>query len=224
MPKSSTSIKKVVSFYLIPGLILLLMIIFIRWILTTVLPVTWVEMKYQYHRTLTTVFHVPDLKSLILPDFSWMTWEGMSEHQEYGIRIPAIFLDEPVIFNVDPNDAKQYQQALKAGIAHASSTAFPDHGGLGYYFAHSSSGDVDLRNNAIFYLLDKLEEGDKVYIWHHRNKYEYQVYGKLIAKPSEVEFLYQDYNQETVVLQTCWPPGSDLQRLLVFAERVQLSD
>jgi len=212
--------KRLVSFYLLPFLIFFLFLIFIKWVVTTVVPVALVEVKYQYHHTLTTVFNVPDLKSLIVPDFSWMTWEGYSKHQEYGIRIPAIFLDEPVIFNVDPNDPNQYKKALKEGIAHASSTSFPDNPGLGYYFAHSSSGEVDLRNNAIFYLLGKLVEGDSVFIWHHGQKFEYEVYGQLIVEPNDVGFLYQEYDGEKIVLQTCWPPGSDRQRLLVFAQRV----
>ncbi len=220
MSFSWSKIRRWLTLYLLPILSVLLFLIFLRWIVTTVMPVVWVETKYQYRKTLITVFHVPDLKSLIIPNFSWMTWEGISNHQQYGIRIPAIFLDEPVVFNVDPNDNSQYTQALKEGIAHASSTAFPDNPGLGYYFAHSSSGEVDLRNNAIFYLLGKLKEGDKIFIWYDQKKFEYQVYGQLIVEPNEVNFLYQEYDGEKIVLQTCWPPGSDRQRLLVFAERV----
>lgn len=183
------------------------------------MPVAFVEAKYQYHRTLTSVFNVPNIQSLIVPDFSWMSWEAISQHKEYGIRIPALYLDEPVVFNVDPNDFKQYTAALKQGIAHASSTAFPDQGGMGYYFAHSSSGEINLQYNAIFYLLGKLEEGDKIHIWHHGNRHDYEVYGQLITDPGEVEFLYEQYDDETIVLQTCWPPGSDSHRLIVFAQR-----
>lgn len=213
-------IKSGVGRYFLPGLSIVLFLIFIRWLLTTFLPVVFVETRYQYQRVLTSVFHVSSLKGLLVPDFSFMTTEGLSQNKEYGIAIPAIFLDEPVVFNVDPNDVSQYTAALKKGIAHASSTSFPDHGGLGYYFAHSSSGEIDLRNNAIFFLLGKLQENDRVYIWHHQRKYEYHVTGKMVVGPKDLDFLYQPYDRETIVLQTCWPPGSDLQRLLVFAERV----
>lgn len=184
------------------------------------MPVLWVETKYQYRRVLSDVFNVPDLQALIVPDFSWFTWERTTHYPEYGIKIPAIFMDEPVVFNVDPNDTAQYTEALKKGIAHASSTAFPDNGGLGYYFAHSSSGELRLQNNAVFYLLGKLKEGDKVFIWHDGKSFEYRVIEQRVNAPGETEFLYQKYEEETIVLQTCWPPGSTLQRMLVFAKRV----
>ncbi|MBD3279259.1 MAG: sortase [Candidatus Pacebacteria bacterium] len=207
--------------YLLPILILVLFLIFLRWIITTVMPVLWVETKYQYHQTLTNVFHVPNLKALIVPDFSWLNWEESTKYPEYGIRIPAIFLDEPVVFNTDPNQSKQYTQALKKGIAHASSTAFPDNGGLGYYFAHSASDNLRIQYNAVFYLLGKLEKGDEIFIWHEGSKYEYQVYKKEVTQPQQVSFLYQDYDQETIVLQTCWPAGTTKERLLIFAKRVE---
>jgi len=212
-------VKSKLGRYFLPGLSILLIIIFFRWVLTTFLPVIYVEVRYQYQQVLTSVFHVSSLKDLFLPDFSGMTTVGLSQNREYGISIPAIYLDEPVVFNVDPNDVNQYTAALKKGIAHASSTSFPDHGGLGYYFAHSSSGEIDLRNNAIFFLLGKLQEGDSIYIWHHQRKFEYQVTGRTVVGPKDLDFLYQPYDRETIVLQTCWPPGSDAQRLLVFAVR-----
>ncbi len=206
--------------YLLPFCVVVFFVIFLRWVVTTVVPIVWVETKYQYHRTLTNVFHVPDLRSLVVPDFSWFDWQHTSKHPDYGIRIPAIYIDEQVIFNVDPNEPKQYSQALKKGIAHASSTALPDNADLGYYFAHSSSGEIDVRRNAIFYLLGKLEQGDKIHIWHDGRRFEYHVYASTVTKPGEVDFLYQSYEGEVIVLQTCWPPGGDHQRLLVFARRV----
>ncbi len=205
------------------GLIItsLLLLIFIRWLLTTLFPILWVEAKYQYHQTLQNTFHVPTLKALILPDFSWVNFTQSSKYGDYGIRIPAIFLDEPVVFNVDPNNSDQYKKALKKGIAHASSTAFPDNGGIGYYFAHSSSSDLRVQYNAVFYLLNKLEKGDQIFIWHEGEKNEYQVYEKRITEPNDVSFLNEQYQNESIVLQTCWPPGTVHQRLLVFAKRVE---
>jgi sortase (surface protein transpeptidase) len=40
-----------------------------------------------------------------------------------------------------------------------------------------------------------------------------------VTNPDDVSFLNQPYDQETIVMQTCWPPGTTSQRLLVFAER-----
>jgi sortase A len=198
-----------------------LLLIALRWLLTTILPIAVVEAKYQYQKTLHSTFNVASLRELILPDFSWFNPTERSKYRDYGIMIPALYLDEPVVFNVDPNRPEQYKQALKKGIAHASSTAFPDNGGIGYYFAHSSSSELRTQFNAVFYLLGKLEKRDEIIIWHDSEKFKYQVYQTKVTQPEDVSFLNQPYQQETIVLQTCWPPGTTRKRLLVFAKRVE---
>jgi len=45
------------------------------------------------------------------------------------------------------------------------------------------------------------------------------VIGKEIVDPTRVEFLTRKSNREFLTLQTCWPPGTTLKRLLVFAVR-----
>ncbi|MFZ5376744.1 MAG: sortase [Patescibacteria group bacterium] len=194
---------------------------FIIWLMLTVWPIIWVEAKYQYNTFLQEKLHISNLAQLFIPDFSSINLDGRSKYKDYGIRIPKIFLDEPVVFNVDPNNKEAYTQALKRGIAHASSTSFPDNGGLGYYFAHSSTTEFKTQYNAIFYLLGKLEVGDDIYIWHDGQKNHYQVIEKQVTEPNNVEFLYREQANESIVLQTCWPPGTTKQRMLIFAERVE---
>ncbi len=191
------------------------------WLLVTYLPVLIVETKYQVYTFITTQFHVQDLRSFFIPDFRNFDLSANSTHREYGITIPKLGIDEPVVFNVDPNNESAYRAALKEGIAHASGTAFPDNPGLGYYFAHSSNPDFRTQYNAIFYLLGKLNTGDKVYIWHDNQRYDYQVTSQAITSPTDVSFLQKSYDTESIVLQTCWPPGTTNQRMLVFAERVK---
>ena len=169
------------------------------------------------------LFGTSDLRTIILPNADWYL-AGGSQHRQYGIAIPSIFLDEPVVFNVDPNNPQEYQAALEKGIAHASSTAFPDSGGVGYYFAHSSSPEMRRQYNAIFYTLGKLKPGDDVYIWFDNTKYHYQVSDSVITDPQDVSFLEAQYDRETIVLQTCWPPGTTAKRRLVFAQRVNTGE
>ncbi len=196
------------------------LIAFLLWLFLVLLPVVFVEIKYQFKSFFQSI-GFSDLKSVFVPNFSEMTIVGnASKNKDYGIIIPKLGLDEKVIFNVDPNNEDQYRAALKMGIAHASSTSYPDENGLGYYFAHSSSPGFKTQYNAVFYLLDKLEEGDAVYIWNERKRYHYLVSEKMIKEPSDTAFLYQSYDSETIVLQTCWPPGTTQKRLLIFAKRV----
>ena len=196
-------------------------IVFLIWLLSVVLPITLLEITYQYKKTLRDVFHVSDIRGLILPQFNLDLRGFSSIHKTNGITIPALFIDSPIVFNVDPNDEKMYRAALGKGIAHASSTAFPGSGvGLGYYFAHSSAPQFVTQYNAIFYLLDKLKAGDEIYIFHDKEQTDYRVTTKEFTEPTDVSFLKRMYNKETIVLQTCWPPGTTRKRLLVYAERL----
>lgn len=193
--------------------------IFLYWFITVVAPVATVEANYQIKRTLVSAFGVQDLRGLLIPSFR-IGIKEQSKNETGGIVIPSLFLDEPIVFNVDPNNTPAYTEALKKGIAHASSTRLPDTGGIGYYFAHSSSPSMVRQYNAVFYLLGKLNGGEKIIVWHEGKPYHYKVTEKLITIPEDVSFLEPTkYTKETIVLQTCWPPGTTERRLLVFAER-----
>lgn len=195
------------------------LIAFLLWLFLVFLPVIFVETKYQF----TSFFRslgFTNMRSFFMPNPEDLTIVGnTSKNKQYGILIPKLSIDSPVVFNVDPNDEAQYKAALKQGIAHASSTSLPDESGLGYYFAHSSNPSARVQYNAIFYLLDKLVAGDEVYIWNEGKRYRYIVSDKMVKEPADTAFLYQAYGEETIVLQTCWPPGTTKQRLLVFARR-----
>lgn len=192
---------------------------FVFWLLSVLVPVTLIELRYQYTHTLAQAFGITDIRGLISPKFSVDLKGAMSTYTKDGITIPSLFIDEPVIYNVDPNDSTKYQEALKHGIAHASGTAFPGSGKMGYYFAHSSTPTFVRQFNAVFYLLHKLNINDEIYIFHDGKRTDYTVYAKQIVDPHDTAFLRYENPVETVVLQTCWPPGTTSERLLVFAKR-----
>lgn len=194
--------------------------LFLLWAISVLLPVTLIELRYQYKHTLSGVFGITDIRSLILPQFSVDLGSGQSNNQTAGITIPKLFIDEPVIFNVNPNNKSEYLAALKKGIAHASGTALPGSGGQGYYFAHSSTPAFVQQFNAVFYLIHKLDINDSIYIFRNGKRYSYAVYAKQITAPQDTAFLRYKNAAETIVLQTCWPPGTTAQRLLVFAKRI----
>ncbi len=192
--------------------------IFIIWLLNTFVPIIIVESRYQIQKFFREQLKITSLKELFVPDFSAFSDIG-SSYKDFGLYIPSIYLNEPIIANVDANNKKNYQQALKQGIAHAAGTPLPGNSGLGYYFAHSSSAGLISAKSAVFYLLGKLKAGDLVYIWHNNQKFTYQVTQTQITPANQTDFLTAHYEQETIVLQTCWPIGTNHQRLLVFAQR-----
>lgn len=138
----------------------------------------------------------------------------------FSIVIPKIGANARVLPNVNPADEKEYLQALKKGVAHAAGTAFPGEGGHIFLFAHSTDYFWNVGTyNAVFYLLYKLEKGDEIDLFYRGHRVVYKVIDKKIVNPSQVEFLTRKSNREFLTLQTCWPPGTTLKRLLVMAKR-----
>lgn len=161
-----------------------------------------------------------NLSNLFNPRISFALDPGGTINQS-GLVIPKIYLSEPVIKNVDPGSQTSYLPALKQGIAHAEGTGLPGDNKLGYYFAHSSSGELNIaRLNAVFYTLNKLEPGDPVYVWSNGHRFDYRVTSKEITDANDVSLLVNPPAIDAVALQTCWPPGTTLKRLIVMAERV----
>lgn len=60
---------------------------------------------------------------------------------------------------------------------------------------------------AIFSILDKLTDGDDIYINYNNVIFHYQVYDKFEVKPTQIEVLRQDEDSSYLSLITCTPPG-----------------
>lgn len=140
---------------------------------------------------------------------------------DFSIAIPKIGAVAPIIENVDPLNKNVYLKALKEGVAHAKGTAFPGEDGNVYIFAHSTDSFYNVgKYNAIFYLLGKLSKGDEVFIYYRGNKIKYLVDQVKIVKPDEIQYLTKKTDENTLTLQTCYPPGTTIDRLIVIANEV----
>ena len=140
---------------------------------------------------------------------------------DFSVVIPKIGANARILSNIDASDDKVYLNALNKGVAHALGTKFPGESGHIFLFAHSTDYFWNVGTyNAIFYLLNKLVKGDEVDLFYNGQRYVYRVISSVIADPDQVEYLTRKSNKEFLTLQTCWPPGTTLKRLLVFASRV----
>lgn len=145
--------------------------------------------------------------------------------QDFRIVIPKIGVNSAVIENIDPFNQSEYDEALKKGIAHAKNTQLPGEGGKIFLFAHSSGAPWELtQNNTVFLKLGSLDSGDKITIYRKGREYTYIVKEKKTVWPNEVNYLLDESEKEELILQTCTPIGTDLQRLLVFAELKKVVD
>ncbi|HVZ12182.1 MAG TPA: sortase [Patescibacteria group bacterium] len=139
---------------------------------------------------------------------------------DFSIVVPKIGAAEAITANVDPSNKEEYLRVLLHSIAHAKGTAYPGVNGTTYLFAHSADNFWDIgRYNAVFYLLKDMVPGDDVYLFFKGKRYDYTVYDTKLVDSSDVSYIDPALGKgERVILQTCWPPGTDWKRTLVFAK------
>lgn len=139
--------------------------------------------------------------------------------QEFQITIPKINVVSKVITNVDPSNSQEYEAVLLSeGVAHAKGSYLPGEKGPVVLFAHSTDSLVNvLQFNAQFFAVKELEEGDEIVINYNNQTYRYFVASKKVVAPEDLAAIQT--SSEDLVLSTCWPPGTNWQRLLVFAKK-----
>lgn len=139
----------------------------------------------------------------------------------FSILIPKFGANTQVFANIDPGNEREFLPVLQMGVAHARGTVFPGISGNIYLFAHSTDNFWDAgRYNAIFYLIKDLAIGDDIVVFFENRRHNYKVSESKIVDASEVSYIVksQEQKQETLILQTCWPPGTTWKRLVVLAK------
>lgn len=139
---------------------------------------------------------------------------------QFSIVIPKLEVSAPVFASVDPFNPSEYLPVLKKGVAHSKYSSFPDSFGNTYLFAHSTDAFYNVgKYNAVFYLLGKLEKGDEIDVYYKDQKYVYRVSDKKVVEPKDVFYLVNSGKGNILTLQTCYPPGTTLKRLIVIANQ-----
>jgi LPXTG-site transpeptidase (sortase) family protein len=182
----------------------------------------WMYLGYLYSPLISAIYQYKHAQKqeIVTPKV-----EIDNSDKSFYIQIPKILAFSKVEEGVSPFDKAEYERVLKQNlVAQAKGSATPG-GGEGkttYIFAHSSQEGVEMvRNNAVFYLLGELQIDDQIFLKYQGKDYEYRVREKRIVGAKEVSYLnYSDPNREMLILQTCWPIGTDWNRLLVMAELI----
>ena len=139
--------------------------------------------------------------------------------RDFGLVIPRIQINEQIFSEIDPTNPSEYLPALTQGVAHARGSVFPGKEGNIFIFAHSSDTPLNItRYNAVFYLIGKLNPNDEIIIYYQKRQYTYQVTDKKILSPKELDEFLGTLEGRTLTLQTCYPPGTTLKRLIVIAK------
>jgi len=135
---------------------------------------------------------------------------------DYLLKIDKINLSAPININVDGNNKETYNKALESGVAHLLGSALPGKVGNPFIFGHSSyyawkPGEY----KEIFRDLNDLDTGDIIIISSNLSIYNYKVSDKQVVSPDDVAVANQNYNEKKLTLMTCWPIGSDAERLVI---------
>ena len=142
---------------------------------------------------------------------------------DLGIVIEKIDVNSPIVAEVNSSNYKEYIAALSKGVAHAKGTAFPGEtdqtNNNVFLFAHSAINPIQAkRYNSVFYLLRKLEVGDRVVTFYKGKRFDYIVFDKRVVEATDVRYLTDISKDPILTMQTCDPPGSSLRRLIVTAK------
>jgi sortase A len=143
---------------------------------------------------------------------------------EPRLIIPKLNIDVPVRFDLALSDV---MEAMNNGVAHyriAGASAYPGEIGNFVITGHSA-GDIYSSNpyKYIFSGLERLEDGDLIYMNYNSVRYTYRVIKKEVVEPSNVAALVVDTNKPLLTLVTCTPLGTSRYRLLVTAEQISPS-
>ncbi len=144
--------------------------------------------------------------------------------RNFGLVIERIGVNTPIVADVSVTDEKAYKEALKYGVAHAISSDYPSEAPSNVYlFAHSSVNFWQLGKYATaFNLLRKLDLEDRVHIFFEGKTFVYRVVNKEMMKGWNTYPLTRAVIEPTLTLQTCDPPGTTLNRLVVTANLVEV--
>jgi sortase A len=143
-------------------------------------------------------------------------------NRAFGVVIEKIGVNAPVVADVAVSDEAAYKDALKYGVAHAYTSSYPSsQPGNVYLFAHSSLNFWELGKYAqAFNLLRKLEMGDIIHVFYESGDYEYRVVNREVYKGFNTYALTRPVIEPLLTLQTCDPPGTTTNRLIVTAKLI----
>lgn len=148
--------------------------------------------------------------------------DGIAADGTTKVIIPKINVEIPVDYSLTSMSEDVVQKGLENGVIHYPSTSRPGEQGNAAFFGHSSNNIFNPgKYKFAFVLLNNLQPGDMFYLTYNQKVYAYKVFDKKVVKPSETWVLNPvEGKPATAALITCDPPGTTLNRLVVWGEQV----
>ncbi len=138
----------------------------------------------------------------------------------FAITMPTLGITDLTITH--PQDALTeagIMAPLQAGVGHLYS--YPGGNGKIMIYGHSSGYPWDLSEyTKIFRQINKLNEGDLLYVTYNGKLFTYEVTYEETIQASDTSDFDDHGDGEELILYTCWPPDSITQRYLIHASLV----
>lgn len=138
-------------------------------------------------------------------------------------NVPVIKVGSEHLINRDWQALEnEIQDALQSGVVHYPGTNVPGEDGNIVLTGHSSYFPWDPgRFKDVFALLHDVEVGDSVLVYSNQEKHVYKVNSKFEVKANNIDVLKQTPDEQLTLI-TCTPVGTNLRRLIVTAEPVDM--
>lgn len=136
------------------------------------------------------------------------------------LEIPKIAISAPIIFSRS-SDKTSLTKDLNMGVVYYPGSVKPGEKGEIVILGHSApAGWPKTKYNWVFSDLEDLSIGDTIFIDANNKQYKYVVKSRAIIQRGEEANSSGLGTNNTLILISCWPPGKDLQRIVVRAELV----
>ena len=134
-----------------------------------------------------------------------------------GKNIPLVDVRLDQEFDFDHME-NIFMKELEKWVVRYPGTALPGEQWNTFIFGHSSNYPwIKGEYNDVFALLDNLDFWDEIIIYYNQKKFIYTVQEKEVVRPGNVKVLEREQNRKELSLMTCWPVGTTLNRMIVFA-------
>ena len=138
------------------------------------------------------------------------------ESQMLELTIPALDRVDGVPVYDAPESG--YDKALHDGVVHVRGTGFPWQKVANVYIAGHRVGYPGTRSNLVFWDLNELEKGDKIFLTDaDGTRYTYNVFEKRVISPDTISIMRTTKGRNIISLQTCTLPDYS-HRLIVQGE------
>ena len=130
------------------------------------------------------------------------------------LYIPKLNVRAPIITG-QTSDPKVLLTLLNGGVIIYPNSAMPGNAGSTVIIGHSSSDSLNSKYGKVFAGLNRLVVGDQVFVHYGNKDYIYTITRKNTGTVNELSALGLS---DDLILGTCWPIGTDKERIIIGAK------